>query len=158
MPAVRNPLTGLALTILSALGLSFLVGLPILFLPAPEIALLYLPFALFGIGLFAGRSSYIGFMGFAGATLGAFAGTYVFRILFLPAGWPMWPLGWEILLDVGFALACGLGGLATGKLGLRRLERLTANTPKVRRCRKCGAKVGLTARKCWDCKAYLPPT
>ena len=158
MPTVRNPLSGLALTILGALGLSFLVGLPILFLPAREIGLLYLPFVLFGIGMFAGRSSYIGFMGFAGATLGAFVGMYAFRSLFLPTGWPMWPSGWGILLDVGFALACGLGGLATGKLGLRRIERMTAHGPKVRRCRRCGAKVGLTARKCWSCRAYLPPT
>lgn len=158
MPTVRNPLSGLALTILGALGLSFLVGLPILFLPAREIGLLYLPFVLFGIGMFAGRSSYIGFMGFAGATLGAFVAMYAFRSLFLPTGWPMWPSGWGILLDVGFALACGLGGLATGKLGLRRIERMTAHGAKVRRCRRCGAKVGLTARKCWSCRAYLPPT
>lgn len=162
MPTARNPLAGFVLTILGALVLSFLLSVPILLFisfRAAEITLFYLPFALFGAGMFAGRTSYIGFMGFAGATLGAFVGIYLFHAFFPAVEWPLWPLpGWEILLDIGFALACGLGGLATGRLGLRRLERMTAGGSKMRRCRKCGATVGLSARKCWSCKAYLPPT
>ena len=158
MPAVRNPLMGFALTILGALGLSFLVGVPVLFLPQRELLFFYLPFALFGVGLFAGRTSFLGSLGFVGATVGGFVGVYVFQALFMPAGWPMWPAGWEVLLTLAFGAACGLGGLATGKLGLRRIEKLTERAPKMRRCHKCGAKVGTAARKCWSCRAYLPPT
>ena len=158
MASVQNPLSGFALTILVALGLSFLVGVPILFLPQREIVYLYLPFALFGVGLFAGRTTFLGSLGSIGATLGGFAGMYAFQLLFVPQGWPMWPVGWEIVMALGFGGACGLGGLASGKFGLRRIERMTERAPKLRRCLKCGAKVGLAARKCWSCRSYLPPT
>jgi ribosomal protein L40E len=46
----------------------------------------------------------------------------------------------------------------SGKLGLRRIERMSETGLKMRRCLKCGAKVGVAARKCWSCRAYLPPT
>ena len=157
MATIRNPLAGFALTIMAALGLSFLVGVPILFIPQREILYLYMPFALFGVGFFGGRTSFLGSLGFTGATVGGFVGVYLFQVLFLPAGWPLWPAGWEVLLSLGLGCACGLGGFATGKLGLRRIERLTEHGPKMRRCHKCGSKVGTAARKCWSCRAYLPP-
>ncbi len=146
---------------LAASGLSFLVGVPILILPDPyrELLSFFFPFAFFGVGLFAGRTTFLGTLGFIGATIGGFLGIYAFQTLFLAsAGWPLWPAGFEVLLDLAFAAACGLGGLATGKLGLRRMERLTDLAPKMRRCAKCGAKVGIAARKCWSCRSYLPPT
>ena len=158
MAAVRNPLVGFGLTNLAAGGLSFLVGVPILFLPAPELVLFYLPFALFGVGVFAGRTTFLGSLGFLGSTIGAVLGVYLVQILFMPGGWPMWPLEWEFLMTLGFAAACGLGGFASGKLGLRRIERTVDNAPKMRRCLKCGEKVGISARKCWSCHSYLPPT
>ena len=160
MPTVRNPLAGFALTIVGALGLAFLVGVPfILFVPQFDRSLIYfyLPFALFGAGFFAGRTTFLGSLGFLGATLGGFIGLYAFQSLFVPQGWPLWP-GWTSLITLGFSAMCGLGGLATGKLGLRRIDRMTANAPKMRRCQKCGAKVGVAARKCWSCRSYLPPT
>jgi ribosomal protein L40E len=70
----------------------------------------------------------------------------------------MWPAAWAFLLDAAFGAACGLGGLVSGKLGLRRIERMSETGLKMRRCLKCGAKVGVAARKCWSCRAYLPPT
>ena len=82
MASIRNPLAGFGITICAALGLSFLVGLPILFLPQPELVYFYLPFALFGVGMFAGRGGFLGSVGFVGATLGAFIGIYTVQLLF----------------------------------------------------------------------------
>ena len=158
MASVRNPLAGFALTILGSLGGSFLVAVPILFLPQRELVYFYLPLALFGVGFFSGRTIFLGSLGFVGAILGGFVGIYAFQVLFLPQGWPMWPADWEVLISLGFGMLCGLGGFATGKLGFRRMERLTEHAPKMRRCLKCGAKVGMAARKCWSCHSYLPPT
>src|SRR2546428_3111170 len=159
MPTVRNPLAGFALTIVGALGLAFLVGVPfILFVPQFDRGLIYfyLPFALFGAGFFAGRTTFLGSLGFLGGTLGGFIGIYAFQSLFVPQGWPLWP-AWTFLITLGFSAMCGLGGLATGKLGLRRIDRMTAHAPKMRRCQKSGAKGGVAARKCWSFRAYLPP-
>jgi ribosomal protein L40E len=145
MARVRNPLAGFVITIFAALGFSFIIGVPILFFPQPELVYFYLPFALFGIGMYAGRSGFLGALGFVGGTI-------------VPQGWPLWPSGLAFLLDAAFGAACGLGGLVAGKLGLRRIERMSETGLKMRRCLKCGAKVGVAARKCWSCRAYLPPT
>lgn len=160
METVRNPLTGFALTICATLVLSFLLGVPALFLPQPDRVLVffYLPFALFGLGLFAGRTTFLGVLGFVGAALGGFVGSFAFQLLFVPEGWPIWPADLGILLALGFGAICGFGGLLMGKVGLRRIDRLTERAPKVRRCLKCGATVGVVARKCWSCRSYLPPT
>ena len=158
MARVRNPLAGFAITIFASLGFSFIMGVPILFFPQPELVYFYLPFALFGIGMYAGRSGFLGALGFLGGTIGSFVGVYLFQSTFVPQGWPMWPAAWAFLLDAAFGAACGLGGLVSGKLGLRRIERMSETGLKMRRCLKCGAKVGVAARKCWSCRAYLPPT
>jgi len=155
---VRNPLAGFALTILGSVGLSFLVAVPILFLPDRGLIYFYLPFALFGAGFLAGRTTFLGSLGFMGGIMGGFLGLYAFQSLFLQKGWPFLPAGWIVLITLGFSAACGLGGLASGKLGLRRITRLSEHAPKMRRCLKCGAKVGIAARKCWSCRSYLPPT
>jgi ribosomal protein L40E len=158
MASVRNPLASFAITIFSALGISFFIGVPILFLPQAELVYFYLPFALFGVGVFAGRGGFLGALGFIGATMGSFIGVYAFQSFFVPLGWPLWPADWAILMDAAFGAACGLGGLASGKLGLRKIEQMTEHAMKMRRCLKCGAKVGIAARKCWSCRAYLPRT
>ena len=158
MATVRNPLAGFAITIFGALALAFLVGVPILFLPQPELVYFYLPFALFGVGMLSGRSGFLGLLGFVGGTLGGFVGLYTFQTLFVPQGWPLWPVGLAILLDFAFGAFCGAGGLVMGRLGLRRIDRMAEHGMKMRRCLKCGAKVGIAARKCWSCRAYLPPT
>lgn len=158
MATIRNPLAGFGLTTLATLALSFLVCVPILFLPDREMLFFFVPFALFGVGAFAGRTTFLGSLGFIGGTIGGFVGIYLFQVLFLPTGWPIWSGDWTVLMTLGFAALCGLGGFATGKLGLRRIDRLTDLAPKMRRCLKCGAKVGVEARKCWSCRSYLPPT
>jgi len=158
MTPVRNPLAGFAFTIVAASGFSFFMGVPMLFLPQPELVYFYLPFALFGVGMFAGRTTFLGSLGFVGGTVGGFVGIYVFQTLFVPQGWPLWPAGWELLMALGLGATCGLGGLVSGKIGLRRIEKSIDEGPKLRKCLKCGAKVGLSARKCWSCRAYLPPT
>jgi len=159
MANIRNPLAGFGITIAGAAGLSFLAALPLWFLLTLQDALVYfyLPFALFGVGLFSGRSGFLGSLGFIGATMGGFIGTHAYQILFLPNGWPLWPAGWAVVMTFAFGAACGAGGLAMGKLGLRRVERITEQAPKMRRCTRCGAKVGMAARKCWSCRASLPP-
>jgi hypothetical protein len=161
MPEIRNPVAGFGITILGATGLSFLVGLPLLILTPltqPELVYFYLPFALFAVGMFAGRSGFLGSLGFIGATMGGFVGTFAFQLLFVPKGWPMWPADWTILMTFAFGAACGVGGLVMGKLGLRRVEKITQRAQKMRRCLRCGSKVGMAARKCWSCRSYLPPT
>lgn len=156
MAKVRNPLSSLLLTILAAAALSALVAVPVLLfpllgLPHVELAVFYLAFASFGVGLLAGRTSFLGSMGFTGGLLGGFTGLLLFQLL-------LWPTGWEYLLALGLGAVCGLGGMATGKLGIRRVTRAIDSLPKLRRCQRCGSRVGLSARRCWSCKAYLPPT
>jgi len=149
---VRNPLSGFLLTILGALGLSVLVPIPVvLFVPWIEIQVFIIGFIMFAIGVVAGRSSLLGSMGFVGAFVGGFFGSLAFSFL-------LWPTGWEYLLALLYSAICGLGGAVTGKLGLRRIDRMVQSMPKSKRCSRCGARVGLSARKCWSCRAYLPPT
>ncbi|HKW43436.1 MAG TPA: hypothetical protein VJP06_04535 [Thermoplasmata archaeon] len=160
MVALRNPLAAFAQTVAGTSVLSFLVGVPILFLPQRELVFFYLPFVLFAVGFVSARSSFIGMLGFVGATLGGFVGISAYLLLLNPSGWPVppWLAGFEFLVTLGFAAACGLGGFSTGALGLRRMERMADHAMKMRRCGKCGAKVGVAARKCWSCHSYLPPT
>jgi len=110
------------------------------------------------VGMLSGRSGFLGTLGFVGGTLGGFVGIYVFQTLFVPQGWPIWPAGLAILLDFAFGAVCGAGGLVMGRIGLRRIDRMADHGVKMRRCLRCGAKVGIAARKCWSCRAYLPPT
>src|SRR2546428_12157640 len=159
MPTVRNPLAGFALTIVGALGLAFLVGVPfILFVPQFDRGLIYfyLPFALFGAGFFAGRTTFLGSLGFLGGTLGGFIGIYAFQSLFVPQGWPLWP-AWTFVITLGFSAMCGLGGFATGKLGLRRIDRMNAHAPKMRRGPQSWGKDRVFARQRWYCRRCLPP-
>src|SRR3989441_3689130 len=139
---VRNPLAGFGLTILGTLGLSFLAGIPILFLPQRELTYFYFPFALFGVGVFSGRTTFLGSLGFIGGLLGGIAGVWLFQFLFLPAGWPMWPASLQVLMTLGFGAACGLGGAASGEIWLKPVERPTERAPEKRRWLEGGAKGG----------------
>jgi len=145
---VRNPLAGFVLAILAATGLSAVVGFASTLIPYLEFRLFFLGLALFGAGAFAGRKTYLGILGFMAAYLGAFVGLYLIELLF-------WTNPWMELLALGLALASALGGLMTGKLGVRQLERAAQFGPGVRRCSSCGARVGTSAHKCWSCKATL---
>lgn len=147
--AVRNPLSGFALTILITAALSVLVLAPLsIFVGFFEFRVFFLGFALFGVGVLAGRTSYLGSLGFLGGFIGAFVGVYIGEVFF-------WWNTYQFLLAVSMALPSGLGGLVSGKFGIRRLERLSRISPSLRRCKRCGAHVGPQAEKCWSCKAAL---
>src|SRR5207245_10530006 len=88
MVSVRNPLAGFGITILGTVALSFLVGIPILFLPH-DLAYFYFPFALFAVGVFSGRTTFIGSLGFMGALIGGIVGVYACQAPRLPAGRPL---------------------------------------------------------------------
>src|SRR2546422_6550988 len=112
---VRNPLAGFGLTILGTLGLSFLAGIPILFLPQRELTYFYFPFALFGVGVFSGRTTFLGSLGFIGGPPGGNAGGWVFSFFFLPARWPLWPPRFQGLINPRVGAACRAGAPRLGK-------------------------------------------
>lgn len=147
---VRNPLAGFALAILIAVLLSAVAGFASTFVPYLEFRLFALGLGLCGIGALAGRRTYLGSLGFMGGYLGSFVGFYVAEVLF----WVR-PGVDILLLAMALALAAGLGGWVTGKVGASKLERAEQYAPGVRRCSSCGARVGTSAHKCWSCKATL---
>ncbi len=149
MGPVRNPLAGFALASLTSALLSVVGGYLSMFIPYTEFRLFALGFGLFAVGAFASRRVFLGSLGFVGAYLGAFLGFYVAELLW-------WPNPWQELLALGIGLAGGIGGLLSGKVGVIRLERMKKFAPVQRRCHNCGERVGLSARKCWSCKASLP--
>src|SRR5256712_2391350 len=102
---VRNPLAGFGLTILGTLGLSFLAGIPILFLPQRELTYFYFPFALFGVGVFSGRTTFLGSLGFIGGPPRGIAGGWRFPFFFLPAGRPSLPPRFRVPATPRFAAA-----------------------------------------------------
>src|SRR5437762_2166389 len=155
MAKVRNPLAGFGITIASALGFSFFMCVPILFLPQAELVYFYLPFALFGVGAFAGRSGFLGTLGFIGATMGAFLGVYAFQSVFLPQGWPLWFSDWAILMDAAFGACCGIGGLASASSACdgssacrRRASRCAVASSAGRRSASRPASVGRAGPTC----------
>src|SRR5437763_11425423 len=153
MASVRNPLAGFGLTILGTVGLSFLAGIPILFLPQRELAYFYFPFALFGVSVFSGRTTFLGSLGFMGALLGGIVGVYIFQSLFLPAGWPLstavptWLSGSQFLMTLSLGAVCGLAGAAAVHLGVHRTQRPTDRATKMRRCLTCAMNVGMSAQQ-----------
>ncbi len=148
--AVRNPLAGFGITILMAMALAALFVWPVVtFVPAYfEFWAFALGFLLFGTGVLAARSSYLGSLGFLGGFIGGFVGFYIGESLF-------WLNTYPFPLALAMALPCGLGGLVSGKLGVLKIERASRVAQGFRRCKRCGARVGAQAEKCWSCKAAL---
>src|SRR3990170_2882346 len=134
MLKIRNPLHGLVLTILVSLVITFLGGLGVLLLPFFELRVIVL-----------------GFIALGGSFLGGFIGVLFLQFL-------LWSTGWEYVLALGLGAIAGLGGLITGKLGPRRARQDLETMLRTVRCARCGARVGLSAVRCWSCRAYLPPT
>ena len=148
--AVRNPLAGFGVTIGVALGLSAVFVWPVVtFVPAYfEFWTFTLGFLMFGAGVFAARSSYLGSFGFLGGFIGGFVGFYIGESLF-------WINTYAFILALVMGGACGLGGFVSGKLGVARIEQASRIPRGYRRCRRCGARVGAEAERCWSCKAAL---
>lgn len=146
---VRNPLAGFALASLVSFVLSGVAGFLSMFIPTTEFRLFALGFGLFAIGALASRKVFLGSLGFVGAYLGGFLGIYLTELL-------LWPNPWQVLLALAIGLAAGIGGFVSGKIGVIRLERMHRFEPAPRRCHNCGERVGMSARKCWSCKASLP--
>jgi hypothetical protein len=151
MLKIRNPLHGLVLTILVSLGITFLGGLGVLLLPFFELRVIVLGFIALGAGAMGGRTSLLGFIGLSGSFLGGFIGVLFLQFL-------LWSTGWEYVLALGLGAIAGLGGLITGKLGPRRARQDLETMLRTVRCPRCGARVGLSAVRCWSCRAYLPPS
>ena len=152
---VRNPMTGTLATLGETLALGFGVCLPTLLIPIFELRLLYLGFALLLVGMVAGRESIAGFLGFAGGFVGA---SLAAGLWFAVLGWLGTPLplgGWDLVVMTAYGALGGAGGTITGKLGIRRLQRMVDRVPRNRTCDRCGSRVGLASRKCWSCKATL---
>lgn len=147
---LRNPLVGFVLAILIAALLSGVAGFASTFVPYMEFRIFSLGLGLCGIGALAGRRTYLGSLGFMGAYLGSFVGFYLAEVLF----WVRPGID-ILLLATALALAAGLGGWVTGKVGAAKLDRASKYAPGVRRCGNCGARVGTSAHKCWSCKATL---
>ena len=146
---IRNPLTAFVLAILLSLFLTAVAGYASTYVPFMEFRLFALGFAAFGIGALAGRRIFLGSLGFVGPYLGAFVGLLLAQLLF----WVQDP--WMELIALGLALPAGAGGFMMAKVGVHRLERSQRVTPGLRRCSSCGARVGVSAHKCWSCKATL---
>jgi hypothetical protein len=146
--SIRNPLVGFLLVILASLALTAVAGFAGTFIPYVEFRLFFLGFAFFGAGAVAGRKTFVGSLAFVGAYLGAFFGFLLIEQL-------VWVNPWMEVLALGLAVPAGLGGFMMGKIGVHRLAREQRVTPGLRRCSRCGARVGLSARKCWSCKAVL---
>jgi hypothetical protein len=146
---VRNPLAGFAIASLASFVLSAVAGVLSMSIPFTEFRLFALGFGLFTIGALSSRKVFLGSLGFVGAYLGGFLGFYLSELF-------VWPNPWQELLALAVGLAAGVGGFVSGKIGVIRLERMGRFAPTQRRCHNCGERVGMSARKCWSCKASLP--
>lgn len=146
---VRNPLSGLLLTVLVALGLSVAVVIGAMFVPYMEFLLFYMGVALFAVGVIAGRTSYLRSAGAMGSYLGGFVGLYVTLNV-------LYPIPWTVYFALFFPLAAALGGAVSASLSARRISQVLVESRKARRCPRCGSRVGPAARRCWDCHAALP--
>lgn len=151
MPNVRNPLSGFLLTIMVAALSCVPIVIAAIFIPYMEFLLFYLGFAMFAAGVLAGRASYMALMGLSGGYIGGFVGLFTMMSLIYPI---------QLLLYFAFLfpLATALGGAVSGSLHGRHLNQVLVAAPKTRRCPRCGAQVGISARRCWDCHASLPAT
>lgn len=161
MAEARNPLSALGVTIVVTTAITFFAGLililipmyviPVIELRVFELRVFILGFIAFGAGIVAGRSSLIGLIGFTGGFLGGFVAAVLLQLF-------LWPTGWELILSLALGAIAGGGSLITAKLGFRGLETILGSMRPTRRCPRCNSHVGLNARKCWSCRAILPPT
>ena len=149
---IRNPIAGFVLAILVSAPLAAVVGYASTFIPYLEFRLFFLGFGLFATGTVAARKTFLGSLGFVGTYLGSFVGLY-FAEIFLWSNPDLVP--YHLILAAVLALAGGAAAFMMGRVGIHTLARMRRVTPGVRRCASCGARVGVSARRCWSCKAAL---
>jgi hypothetical protein len=119
-------------------------GLPL----QSEIALLWGVAAFAVAGGLAGRSGIFAMAALALTFIGGFVGYAVFfGLAFSPA---------NLLFAAIHGLVAGVAGWAAAKRKFVKIktEVLLENEEK-RRCKMCGVRVGLWAKKCWSCRASL---
>jgi len=120
------------------------LGLPFEF----EITLFWGVAAFAIAGGLAGRSGIFALAAFALTFLGGFVGYVVFFGLAFSAA--------NLLFALIHGLVAGVGGWGSAKRHIVKFkaEVLLENEEK-RRCKMCGVRVGLWAKKCWSCRASL---
>ena len=150
--AVRNPLVALFMTLFETAIFAPLLCIPLLLFPQfalPAEFPLFWGVAAFAIaGGIAGRSGTFASAAFVTTFLGGFIGYAVFF------GLAFSPL--NLLFTVMHGLVAGVAGWASAKrhVATVRAEVKLENDEK-RRCKMCGVRVGLWAKKCWSCRASL---
>jgi len=153
--AVRSPFLGLAATFAWTAALTSLLSLPVILFEAlglpQEVPLFYRIGAFAAAGALAIRLSHaitFGWTALPIAFLGGFTGYIAFGAIVGPA------------IDLGVAAihatVAGVGAWAASTFLEPKLTReVRLESEGKRRCRVCGARVGLKARRCWSCRASL---
>lgn len=149
--AVRNPFTGLFLTLLETALLVPLLLLPILvflWLALPrEVPLFYAVAAVAIAGALSGRTGTFAWAALAASFLGGFVGYGTFTLLAPPA---------DLLYTVIHAAVAGLASWASAVQFMGKVTpEIVLEGARQRRCRMCGSKVGAKAVRCWSCRASL---
>ena len=136
--AIFAPLLCIPLLLFPYFGLPF----------GSEISLFWGVAAFAVAGSLAGRSGIFAMAAFALTFLGGFVGYAVFfGLAFSPA---------NFLFAAIHGLVAGVGGWAAAKRKFVKLKaEVLLESEDKRRCKMCGVRVGLWAKKCWSCRASL---
>ena len=150
--AIRNPFTAAFLTLAEAAALAVLLRAPVLaFGPLglpPEVPTFYVVAAFALAGWLAGRSGRFPLAAFPAAFLGGFVGYAAFALL---VGAPA-----DLVHAAIHAAVAGAGAWASATWRMATFTPESAlENAETRRCRMCGARVGLKARRCWSCRSSL---
>src|SRR2546427_3679692 len=152
--AVRNPLVAVFGTLAEAAIFAPLLAIPLVifsYLSLPFLMLISLAYGLaaFAIaGFLAGRAGTFAFAAFPVAFLGGFLGYFVFFAIAFPPVNLLFAAMYATI-EAGAAWAS-----ATRRMSKVHAEVRLENEEK-RRCRLCGARVGVKATHCWSCRASL---
>ena len=150
--AVRNPLVALFMTLFETAIFSPILCVPLLLFPPlglpVELSLLWGIAAFAAAGAIAGRFATFAATAFVMTFIGGFIGYAVFfGLAFAPV---------NLLHTAMYALIAGVGGWASAKRRASVVrEEVDLEAADKRRCKVCGVRVGLWAKKCWSCRASL---
>jgi len=150
--AVRNPLVALFMTLFETAIFAPLLCVPLLLFPffglPSEISLFWAVAAFSVAGGVAGRSGIFALAAFAQTLLGGFLGYVVFFGLAFSSA--------NLLFALIHGLVAGVGGWAAANRHVVKFKaEVQLENEEKRRCKGCGVRVGLSAKKCWSCRASL---